>query len=89
MPDLDLDAIEKLAREATAIADKATPGPWTYKPNGRRSVVRPDGREVRTVCSCLSANEQDVADWQFLAAARADVPALAERVLALIARVRE
>lgn len=96
---LDLDAIEKLAREAKERADAATPGPWEW--DGRREendpdmpggvfVYHPQGSFLADTAICLSDTyEDDHLDLDFIAAARADVPALADRVLALIGRVRE
>jgi hypothetical protein len=91
----DLDAAEKLARGAKTRADAATPGPWKHTPgvmykhychstDGRNDfgfslqvMHWKDGHEVPAEANCV-----------FVAHARADVPLLANHVLALAAEVR-
>ena len=82
----DLDAIATLAREAKARADRAAPGPWEWSfATLYNRVTICNGR---TICTDggRQAGRPDIA---FIAAARTDVPALADAVLALVERVRE
>lgn len=79
---LDLDAIE-------ARANAATPGPWMLKPDHEErdhdhvmGPDDPDGEEVEIARIEIREDDAGERDGAFIAAARADVPAL-------IARVRE
>ena len=81
----DLDAIATLAREAKARADRAAPGPWEWSfATLYNRVTICNGR---TICTDggRQAGRPDIA---FIAAARTDVPALADAVLALVEMVR-
>ena len=83
----DLDATSTLAREAKARADRATPGPWAVvagETNGPFGVCA--GRQI---ISCAAALIERHETATFIAAARTDVPAIADAVLALVERVRE
>ncbi len=94
MTNIDLDAISALAREAKERADKATPGPWEWWTicSYRRLTAR-DGKigGVMHGYTCgdgvpdIIVSEEDMA---LTAAARTDVPVLADAVLALVERVR-
>ena len=93
---LDLDTIEQRAREAAALAEAATAGPW-YEHWGHDGLwgiaftgEGNDGAEhyvstKSTIDPEETAAEQDAA---FIAASRTAVPALAADVAALVAEVR-
>lgn len=93
----DLVKLHKLATEAKTRADAATPGPWEW--DGRREendpdmpggvfVYHPQGSFLADTAICLSDTyEDDHLDLDFIAAARTDVPALADAVLTLVERV--
>lgn len=101
MADLDLGAIAARAAAAKERADRATMGPWRAVPYGNAALLPieqdadgPDcgwqidapGGEVAD-CGCDREGDRD--DAAFIAAARSDVPALAEDVAALVAEVEQ
>ena len=96
----DLAAIATLAREAKARADRATPGPWVEGQKKLRNKPPIDSCPDHETVIAMTAPGQGVFadppggsyphfDGKFIAAARSDVPALADAVLALVERVRE
>lgn len=99
MSQVDLYTITNLARNAKARADRATPGPWEW--DGRTEekdddmpdgffVYHPQGAFLSSTAVCLSETyEGDHLDLDFIAAARTDVPALADAVMALVGVVRQ
>lgn len=83
----DIEALRVLATEAKARADAATPGPWFV---ARPNRIPPSQTLVAQVCGSFDqiAGAQPhapaAADNTFIAAARTDVPALADAVLASV-----
>ncbi len=95
MTNIDLDAIAALAMAAKERADKATPGPWEWwtSCSYRRLTARGGqiggvmhGHTCRDGVPDIIVSDKDMA---FTAAARTDVPALADAVLALVERVKK
>lgn len=97
---MDLDAVLVLATGAKERASLAEPGPWVAK----EMDVPPDdpfADYLRTRCDGIDSQshnvvstdcgvyDPDIDTARFIAAARDDVPALADAVMALVARVRE
>jgi len=80
---IDLNEIEQRAREAAALAEAATAGPWG---------VDTDHGGVHSISLCVdiakSFDYEDGQDATFIAASRTAVPALAADVLALVVRVK-
>ena len=97
----DLDATSTLAREAKARADRATPGPWVCGerwqrgPKNKRRDTHPALTAIASVGlgQCVLTEHDGgvypTNDQKFIAAARTDVTALADAVLALVERVSE
>ena len=77
---LDLDAIEKLAAEATA-------GPWQLTFDGNRNVVTHSERGWDSQTVCVIETDMSRGDAAFIAEARAAVPLLCKRVRELEALV--
>lgn len=99
---MNLEELKRLATEAKARAEKATPGPW-------HAFYHDNDDELGDVAFCVAAHdpammedyvllsvdgcdrederEQWPLDVEFAAAARTDVPALADAVLALVAEL--
>ena len=97
----DIEAIAALAREAKARADRATPGQWVCGARWQRGPKdkRRDDHPGLTAIAGVGLGQYVLTehdggvypanDQRFIAAARTDVPALADAVLALVERVRE
>ncbi len=92
---LDLDALVRLAVEAKARADKASDGPWEYDPvldgtieSARGGAVASVAEHTSSLAVSHSGEMYSGADARFIAAARSDVPALADAVMALTDEVR-
>ncbi len=88
MTEADIKAALTLAREAQARADAATPGPWlhiavTGQARGSTSldVYTANGHDL------ITRDCDDLDTAEFLAAARSDVPALADLVRRLAGEV--
>lgn len=74
---MNLNELEALARAAKDRADKATPGPW--RTEGDCAMASVD--DIATVIARAFFSQQDV---KFIAAARQDVPALADAIEKLV-----
>lgn len=88
MVSADVAALRRLATKAKEQAAAATPGPWIQRAIGhwddKRHIDDVDGGLVAAAfCDPEDAKMQVIADAAFIAAARTDVPALADAVLAL------
>lgn len=86
---IDIEAVRKLAEEAKARAEAATPGEWQVAtgdeaPGTAYRVIGLLSSEIAFICSTYGVQPVDLTDATFIAAARADVPALADLVLALL-----
>ncbi len=100
---LDLPAILSRAREAKALAEKATPGPWqicTLKHRGVHGPAWVSSEDMSSIADCSEAKastdvgfcgivepEQNEANAAFIAAARSSVPRMAADIKALCAEV--
>lgn len=89
---IDIEAARKLAEEAKARAEAATPGEWQVAtgdeaPGTAYRVIGLLSSEIAFICSTYGVQPVDLTDATFIAAARADVPALADMVLALLAEL--
>jgi hypothetical protein len=79
--------ILQLARDAKALADKATPGPW------QRWIIKPywiisqDGHNIANLGDETCSKDEYNANAEFLTASRETVPDLADAVLALSAKL--
>ena len=78
---MNTDEYKRLATEAKARADKATPGPWKdeYGNDDTSHIRDSNGDYMFEVLGQYT-------DTEFIAHARTDVPTLADAVLALIER---
>lgn len=95
---MDLTSIEQMARAARERADKATPGPWKQLAIEENLLVFGDSQgtyvatnvtEHGTIadCDCTFGPAkwaERVANAAFFAAARQDIPALADALLSLV-----
>jgi hypothetical protein len=81
----DLAEIEARASKAKERASEATPGPWTADLDDTGEVL--SGQRI--IATLHYQGDEGIPNQMFIAAARTDVPALADDCLALVARVRE
>lgn len=80
---MDLEKLKALAIEAKALAEKATPGPWSNWPGDM--VMAGEGDSEKEIAVWCDDGTED--DMRLIARARTAVPELADAVLALAAEV--
>lgn len=86
---IDLPSLRAAAEEALALAERATPGPWTWAVSfGFGSLQGTcEGGDVVWYTNDDDGLHAEPADSAFIAGARSTVPALARSVLALAEEV--
>ena len=91
---MDIDAMVERAREAKALADDASDGPWAWDRDDG-AIEGNTGGAVATIAQHTSTRvllgkgeDYSHADAALITSCRTDVPALADDVLVLAAEVR-